>query len=275
MKPRVLMWAACVALLVSGGIAAAAPATAISPLTLPMADPGGVLGAAVDGGADAAPIRIGPGRGTRFESTRYRPRRPRAYSDRGPRPESFSQLHVGFLDPRGDESNGVLFGFRGGLVVDPHVQIGGLVDWRHRSNAATAVISKGPGPGGTVITTRADLARSSSDLVPVLGFIQLSGGSGLPVIPYFGLAGGIEVLHLSADNFQTGERFEGTFSGFGWQVWGGAALPLSGRARLGAEVFVNAAELSRDVEDAFTGQSLRETVDMDGTGMRFGIQWGF
>jgi len=214
--------------------------------------------------------------GPRWDALRYQPRRSRHGGEAyGPRPEAFSQIHLGFLDPEGRPSRGLLVGFRGGLAVDPHIQIGGNLDWRHTSDRQTEVISQGTGPGGEPIVVRRDLSRSSSDLFPLLAFLQIGGGSHLPVIPYFGVAGGYQVLFLSAEDFQTGQEFDGTFGGFGWQLWGGAAFPLSGRARLNAEVFVNDAELSREVDDPFTGQGFRETIDMDGTGVRFGLAWGF
>ncbi len=281
MKPRFVMWAALFSLLVARGVVAA-PLIVPSPLALPMAEPGAgkvafaAAGECPGGGDESFPAVVG-GRSSasgRYESLRYRPRRERGYRESGPRPESFSQLHLGFLDPQGPEASGVLVGFRGGLAVDPHIQIGGELDWSHRGDSQTAVISEGPGPGGTVITTRADLSRSSSDLVPLLGFVQVS-ASELRVIPYFGLGAGYEVLHLSAEDFVTRQEFKGTFGGFGWQAWGGVALPLSGRSRLNAEVFANNAELSRDVEDPSTGQTFRETVDRDGAGMRVGLAWGF
>ena len=214
----------------------------------------------------------------RLESVRYRPRRGhRSYDryDRGPRAATFSQLHVGFFDPEGTPESGFVGGFRVGVAADPHIQVGLDIDWHHRGDRETQVISEGPGPGGTTIITRREFARSSSDLVPVLGFIQVAGDAGMPVIPYFGLGGGYEVLFLSAENFQTGEDFEGTFGGFGWQAWGGIALPLSGRSRANAEVFINDGEVARDVEDFATGETFRETVDVGGIGMRFGLQWGF
>ena len=264
------------------GFAASAPAREASPLALEWSSP---VAAAVtlDANDEAAPLEsrsVMVGGAPRSEYTRFRPRRRRApdpepyYRDRGPRPETFSQLHVGFMDPEGPETAGFLAGFRGGLSVDRNLQIGGQVDWRHRSNAETFVVSEGPGPGGTVITTRSDLARSSSDLVPLMAFIQVSAGDN-EIVPYFGAGAGVEVLHLAATNFQTGEEFDGTFSGFGWQIWGGVGMPLSGRTKLNAEAFYNAAELSRDVEDVATGQQFRETVDMDGAGMRVGLSWGF
>ncbi len=216
------------------------------------------------------------------QAVRYRPRRrprvdddePRRY-ERAPRPTSFSQFHFGFFDPEGNPESGFLAGFRAGVMTDPHIQVGVDLDWHHRGDRQTDVISEGTGPGGETIVVRREFARSSSDLVPLLAFLQVSGDAGMPVIPYFGVGGGYEVLFLSAENFQTGEQFEGTFGGFGWQAWGGMAFPLSGRTRANAEVFINDGEVGRDVEDALTGENFRETVDVSGIGMRFGLQWGF
>ena len=67
----------------------------------------------------------------------------------------------------------------------------------------------------------------------------------------------------------------GTFSGWGWQAWGGLGVPLGGRTRLIGEAFVNGAELARDVTDDTTGQKQHETVNADGMGLRFGVGWGF
>jgi len=298
MRHRVVAWAALVSSAVSrfavpvpavivvafaafalAEIAHASPPPSLSLLALPMAGGSEAASVGTCGPSAASAFSAAQGIAPRLESVRWRPRYPRggrepAYRDREPSSQGFSQIHAGFLDPDGPENAGLVLGYRGGLAVDPNIQIGGMVDWRHSANSETAVISEGVGPGGTVITTRADLARSSSDLVPLLAFAQVSAG-GMSVVPYLGVAGGYEVLHLSAEDFLTGREFRGTFGGFGWQVWSGVALPLSGRSRLTAEVFVNRAELSRDVTDALTGQDFRETVNADGSGMRFGLQWGF
>ena len=278
MKSRLV---ACAALLglVTAGASYAAPAE-VSLLALPMVEAGSdrpVLGAEAvaastwSDGQWAAPPR------SRYDALRYRPRRGRGYREPsyGPRPETFSQIHLGFMDVDGVEKPGVLLGFRGGLVADPNIQIGGQIEWRHRGNSDTQVISQQPAPGGTTITVRQDLSRSSSDLVPMMGFIQVSGDASMQAIPYFGAGAGLEVLHLSAQNFQTGEEFDGTFTGFGWQLWGGVGMLLSGRTRLNVEAFYNGSELSRDVDDAFSGQTFRETIDMNGAGARVGLAMGF
>lgn len=202
----------------------------------------------------------------------YRPRR--RFSERVDA-SSVSQIHAGFFDPDGARGEQFLIGIRGGPMLDSHVQLGLGVDWIHKTEKTTSVTSSQNGPGGTPIEVRQDLARASSHLFPVMAFVQLSADDDLPVVPFFGAGAGYQVLLLSAEDFTTGAEYDGTFGGWGWQVWGGAALPLSGRTRLTGEVFVNGGELTRDVKDGLLGSSYRETVDADGAGMRFGLAWGF
>jgi hypothetical protein len=211
-----------------------------------------------------------------LEAVRYRPRE-RYYrpADRGPQNGSLTQLHLGFYDPEGNADNGFVMGMRGGPLVDPHIQVGAMADWVHRSDNQSTVLGSTPGPGGTTIETRRELARSSSNLFPVMGFLQVQADENLPFIPYFGVGGGYEVLFLSAEDFNTGNSFDATYGGWGWQAWGGAAVPLSGRSRLTGEIFVNQAEAHRDVDDPTTGETVREIVTLNGVGMRFGLNWGF
>ena len=207
---------------------------------------------------------------------RYRPRERgyRSYA-RGPMYSSPVQFHLGFFDPSGsDMGNAFVGGFRAGPQVDPHVQLGVGVDWMHRSENSSDVISEAPGPGGTTITTRRQLSQSSSNLFPIMGYVQVNADDNLPVIPYFGIGGGYQVMFLSARDYLTGDKFDGTFGGWAWQAWGGAALPLSRDARLVGEVFVNNGEASRDT-DGPDGITYHETVKLDGVGMRFGFDWGF
>ncbi len=204
----------------------------------------------------------------------YRPRR----SSGGARrldSESVTQVHLGFFDPEGDASRQLLMGVRGGPMIDPHVQLGVSVDWAHMADNVSSVSHQSPGPGGIPITTQQDLSRASTNLFPIMAFVQASGDDNMSVIPYFGFGAGYEVMNLTADDFLTGASFDATYGGWGWQAWGGAAIPLSGRARVNGEIFVNTAELSRDVSDSMLGVTYRETVKANGLGMRVGIAWGF
>lgn len=203
----------------------------------------------------------------------YRPRR--GYNSSRVDASSVSQVHMGFFDPEGSRGEQFLIGIRGGPMLDSHVQLGLGVDWIHKTEKTSSVTSSQNGPGGTPIEVRQDLASASSHMFPVMAFVQISADDNLPVVPYFGAGAGYQVLLLSAEDFTTGAEYDGTFGGWGWQVWGGAAMPLSGRTRVTGEVFVNGGDLTRDVEDSFLGSSYRETVSVDGAGLRIGLAWGF
>ena len=213
--------------------------------------------------------------GSRYESSRYRPRRERSHGHGAWRGRGVSQIHAGFLDPDGAPDAGFLAGFRGGQRIDDVVEIGLGLDWRNKSGRSFETARETIGPGGEPIVVRRDISRYSSNLFPALLYVQISGPSHLAFVPYAGAAASWQVLFLEADDFTTGERFDATFDGFGWQLWGGAAFPLSGRSRLIGEVFLNQADLNRDVFDPTIGQDVRETVSADGLGARFGMSWGF
>jgi len=226
-------------------------------------------------------VEAPPSVSTIFESVRWHPRR---WRDRGEDdnnrwnshsgPTGFSQIHAGFYDPDGNEvSNSFLAGARGGIGADEHLQFGLGLDWVHKSERNSALISSVDLPGGGTSERRVELARSSSNLFPVMAYAQFSPGSTAGVTPYFGVGGGYEALFLSAEDFTTGNKFDATFGGWGWQAWAGVSMPVSGSTHLSAEVFRNQSSVERDVNDN-TG-NYREVVDLDGLGMRFGLNWGF
>lgn len=208
----------------------------------------------------------------------YRPRtrtRARFYDDsRQPESSGLSQVHFGFFDPDGDQGSRFDVGIRGGPALDRHVQLGLGVDWIHKGESVSSVSSTEIGPGGVPIEVKNEVARASVNMFPIMAFLQVSASDDIGFVPYFGVGGGYQILLLSGDDFTTGQSFEGTFSGWGWQVWGGAGVPLSGRTRLNGELFVNGAELGRDATDP-NGQTIHETVSGDGFGARFGLAWGF
>lgn len=211
---------------------------------------------------------------TGFAGVHYQPRRSGGMGRRNDS-QSVSQIHLGFSDPEGEASRQFLMGVRGGPMLDPHVQLGVGVDWAHMAENVSSVSHQSPGPGGIPITVQQDLSRASTNLFPIMAFVQVSGDDNMSVIPYFGAGAGYEVMNLTADDYLTGASFDATYGGWGWQVWGGAAFPLSGRVRVNGEVFVNTADLSRDVSDSALGVTYRETVKADGMGMRIGMAWGF
>jgi hypothetical protein len=276
MKPSRIALAAFAVLHVAarGVLAQESPApTALDPLAAVRLEGPAAAAPAEFSAAPAAPAAY---RGGRLDAVRYRPRYREGYRERsgGYVHSSPAQIHAGFFDPEGNGATSFAIGFRGGPAVDEHIQLGFGADWYHKSESRREVQGT-TFQGGQPVTVTRVLARASSNLFPFQAYLQVSGGDNLSVIPYFGVAGEYQVLLLSATDYQTGADFDATFGGWGWQVWGGAALPLSGRSRMFGEVFVNNGDVERDVDDPASGVTFRESVNADGVGMRFGLSWGF
>lgn len=282
MKVRTMLWAVSAALWIpAAALAQGANATAASgassndpssTLAMPLPDLGAGPAVLVTTPADELVGPLVTGAGTTLEAIHYRPRgeyRPyRSYQ-----PPIISQLHVGFFDPKGDETNGFVAGFRFGPQIDQNVQLGLGLDWEHKTSELSQVIGQSTVPGVGNGTISAENSNTTVDFIPIMAFAQVSANSNMAVIPYGGIGGGYEWLTVNAD-LSDGSTFDATYGGWGWQIWGGAAFPLSGRSRLFGEVYMNQADLSRDFNDPNTGQPLRETINRDGVGGRFGISWG-
>jgi len=278
--------AALLALIAGSAFAGTTATAGVSPLAISTIDYSPMVSTVVTAGTPAEPSAV------LAENSEYRGYRRRPYDDdpyrndairyrdrgsrrRGSYGESPAQIHFGFFDPDGHGATSFLVGLRGGPLVSPNVQIGGGVDWIYRTDDQTVVAGEPFQQGGTTVTPTRVLSRASTNLFPFTLFMQVQGDENQSVIPYGGIAGGWEVLFLSADDFTTGDSFDATFTGWGWQAWLGAGVPLSGQARLNGEVYVNQAEPERDVDDAATGLTFRERVKADGVGMRLGLQFGF
>jgi hypothetical protein len=206
---------------------------------------------------------------------RYHPRG--RYRDRGYMMPTTTQVHAGFFSPTHNFDTGFDGGFRIGPQIDPNVQIGVAMDWYHSAQSNRESLGSVTMPIGAA-SEELVLSRSSAELLPFLGFVQVSGDENMSVIPYGGAGIGYEWLFVHGDDFVHKLSFDQTFGGFAWQVWGGVGIPLSGRTRLNGEVFYNGSEVGSDVDvfDPNLGPiTVRDLVKMDGVGMRFGVSWGF
>ena len=231
--------AALLALIAGSAFAGTTATAGVSPLAISTIDYSPMVSTVVTAGTPAEPSAV------LAENSEYRGDRRRPYDDDPYRNDAIRYRDRGYR--------------RRGSYTDDQTQIAGEPFQQ----------------GGTTVTPTRVLSRASTNLFPFTLFMQVQGDENQSVIPYGGIAGGWEVLFLSADDFTTGDSFDATFTGWGWQAWLGAGIPLSGQARLNGEVYVNQAEPERDVDDAATGLTFRERVKADGVGMRLGLQFGF
>ena len=203
--------------------------------------------------------------------------RPRHYRSPARVTPVTTQIHAGLFDPNEDLDAGFYGGFRIGPQVDPRVQIGLAMDWWHRSEDQEMALGTYDWPGGELESSLI-LSQSTLDLVPLMVFVQVSGDENMSLIPYAGAGAGYQWLFLTSDDYLTYESYDETFGGFGWQVWGGLGIPLSGRTRLNGEVFYNGCEAASDVDvylEEYGLVTVRDVVKMNGVGARIGLAWGF
>jgi len=212
----------------------------------------------------------------------YRPR-PGSHPSSSPAPashsdsdiRSVSQVNMGYFVPEGGLGTRFDLGVRGGPVIGQALQLGVMAEWLYRTENISRPVTSTVGPGGVPITQTQQLARATVNEFPMLAFAQLHLFDFIGLKPYVGGGAGYNVLLLSGEDFATGQSFDGTFGGWGWQGWAGVGMPLGDRARLTGEWFVNDADVGRDITSPTTGEKVHETVDGGGQGLRFGVAWGF
>jgi hypothetical protein len=190
-------------------------------------------------------------------------------------PKGYAQLHGGIYRPDANAVTDASFGVRFGTSPSPAVQLGIATDWMHRAENSSNLVASGTLPGGGTVERRVDLSNASSDLVPISAFIQLTPIPVGPFQPFIGAGGGYEALFVNATDFATGNKYNATFDGWGWQAWAGLGIPLGGPVKIVGEVFGNWATLDRNVDDPAAGQSVREVVRVDGVGTRAGLSFSF
>jgi hypothetical protein len=188
-------------------------------------------------------------------------------------PGSQAQIYGGVFNPSQGSGQGFVLGFRGGPNLAPHLQLGVAMDWEHRGTQYGSVVGSSTGPGGTIVVTR-QIVSSYENTFPLMAYLQLTGNPKRVLVPYVGIAGGYEIVSLSATDYASSTSFYATYGGWGWQSWGGLRVPFSPHSGLMAEVYTNQATAYRDVYDPFYGVTLRESVGLDGYGFRGGVTWG-
>jgi hypothetical protein len=267
--------------------AIALPRVTLGSALLPTPSPDGEYALAAPGeGLQSGPTLLGEipvPTGVETSMVTYRPRPGGAPHSSEPPPSSskstdvrsVSQVNLGYFIPDGGLGTRFDLGVRGGPVIANALQLGVAAEWMYRTETISQPISSRSGPGGVPITQSQQLARATVNMFPIMGFAQLNLFDFVGLKPYVGGGAGYEVLLLSGDDFSTGQKYDGTFGGWGWQAWAGASLPLGDRARLTGEAFYNDASLGRDTSDPTSGESIHETVNGTGKGLRFGLAWGF
>jgi hypothetical protein len=184
-----------------------------------------------------------------------------------PRPRT-GELHIhgGVFAPIDGNATSATLGIRMGLDLGSHVLLGAMGDWSYGSRSLLEKVSGGL-PG---FEPEIELAKVNAQLIPAMLFLQVKLTDQFPLVPYAGIGAGYEWLILDAHDYRTSEDASRTYADLAWQTYAGMGLKLSQGVRFDGELFYNSGRLSRDVIDQF-GETWSETVNVDGAGLRVGL----
>jgi len=175
-------------------------------------------------------------------------------------------LHGGVWAPIDASVTNAMLGMRIGANMGEPVLFGVQTGWTYHTKSLYDTVASGP-PG---LSPRTVLATGTAHLIPAMVFVQVTLTQKLPIVPYAGIAAGYEWLHLTAKDYRTDADTSLTYANLAWEWYAGVGLKLSQSMRVDGEVYYNGASLTRDVPGA-NNRTLKEAVDMDGAGVRIGL----
>ena len=175
-------------------------------------------------------------------------------------------LHGGAWTPIEKSTANAMLGMRLGANMGDHVLFGALTGWTYHT---ASLYDTAPASGPPGLHPKTVLATASANLVPAMAFLQVTLTKKFFLAPYVGIAAGYEWLYLHAKDYRTEADTSLTYSNPAWEWYAGMGLRLSRSVRVDGEAYYNGATLGRDV--FVNNQRLRETVDMNGIGVRVGL----
>lgn len=92
--------------------------------------------------------------------------------------------------------------------------------------------------------------------------------------PYFGLAGGYEIVFSRERNYVDDIKDNRLYGGFGWQLMLGGEYRLGGASGLLGEIFYNSCTVKRNKGTSGKGYPIHEELDFSGLGFRLGMRFG-
>ncbi len=179
------------------------------------------------------------------------------------------QLHAGLFTPIEASGASPSVGMRYGKHYGSHVQGGLLTGWTLKSMKLTA-----PAEGLQGSNSLVELARVDAHLVPLMGFMQVNFTEKSRLVPFVGIGAGYEWLLVDAKDYRTELKSEADYGSLAWEAYTGVGLRLNSEVRLNGELFYNGGSLERGVSDP-SGRAWREAINVNGVGMRVGVDTVF
>jgi opacity protein-like surface antigen len=179
----------------------------------------------------------------------------------------------GFFDSDDVSENDWLVGLKFSADVANNLSLGVSTDLQRRSDAERSRVEEFRDPAGNLVRTTVTTFETSSNLIPILGVVEMRFPS-MGIQPYLGVGAGYEVLVVDGTDFATNSDFSDTFGGFGWQGHAGVSFALGGNTRLIGEGFWNHSTVTRKIRDESTGERVKEEIEVNGAGLRAGLSFG-
>lgn len=189
-------------------------------------------------------------------------------------PQGWLQIRGGGYDSENVSKDDWTLGLKFVGNVAPTVRLGAAIDLMRRENSDRTIVTEYRDASGNPVRSEVTTGEAESNLVPLMAVAEVVFPT--PAIqPYVGIAGGWEFLNVQAVDYESGTEYEADYDGPGWQIYGGVGFALARRFQLSAEVFHNESTVERRVVDPFAGVAYDERIDVDGTGLRAGLNFAF
>ncbi|MEO6462221.1 MAG: hypothetical protein ABIP29_04030 [Candidatus Eisenbacteria bacterium] len=196
------------------------------------------------------------------------------WRERSRNPQGWLSIRGGGYDSEQVRKDDWTIGLKAVGNVAPTVRLGASIDLMRRENSDRTIVTESVDASGNTLRREVTTGEAESNLVPLMAVAEVVFPT--PAIqPYVGIAGGWEFLNVQAVDYESGIAYEADYDGPGWQLYGGVGLALARRFQLSAEVFHNESTVERRVIDPSAGAAYDERVDVDGTGLRAGLNFAF
>lgn len=210
----------------------------------------------------------------RQDNGNYRPAIIRKPWSRPKQERGWFYLRGGVFDYENVAKDDFVIGFKVAGRMSDFFSMGLSTDLQRREAYDQVRVEEFRDPTGNLVRSSVTTFASSSNLIPLLAIAEVE----LPTAmfhPYVGIGGGYEWMVVEFEDHDSGLYSKNTYGGLGWQAWAGLAVPMAKTAAITGEVYLNRATVSRDVQDAVSGDILKEEIDVDGGGFRAGLRLAF
>ncbi|GEM_PF-2282815 len=185
---------------------------------------------------------------------------------------SYTEIKVGYYNPKGDLNGGLLLGLATGSQVDESVSLSLEVNFWRKVFEKKIPVDVDTSIIGVPTTTTKVLYKHTVNYIPVLLTLkfELPVGPEAPISPFAGVSAGYAFSYISykfndpsvAESGVITSPDKGFYGGWNWRVFGGASIMLGSMSKLNLGVLYNGAKVSKSESDG-----IERELDLKGFGL--------